>query len=387
MIYKTDKKSGNQLSALGLGCMRFKGDKKETERMILTAIEKGVNFFDTAYIYPNSEKTLGDILVKHHLREKIYLATKLPFLKCRTYDDFDRFFYEQLTRLKTTYIDYYFLHNITGCEQWQQYKEMGIEKWIAEKKATGEIKQIGFSYHGTSDDFIHIIADYSWEFTMIQYNYADQFYQAGMKGLKAAAEKDIPVMIMEPLLGGRLATGLPKSATNLFAKFDKNRLPAEWAFRWLWNQEEVTVVLSGMNSEEMMLENLASLDRFTPLTQEELAIYDQVVEEFKKAYKIKCTACDYCLPCPKGINIPACFSAYNNSYSQGFITGMMLYVTSTAGNSHQPKGASTCIHCGICVKKCPQNLAISDDLKKVSKRFESLPLRLGMAAVRKVMNR
>ena len=387
MTYKTDKKSGNQLSALGLGCMRFKTDKKETERMILTAIEKGVNFFDTAYIYPNSEKTLGDILAKNNLREKIYLATKLPFLKCRTYEDFDRFFYEQLTRLKTTYIDYYFLHNITGLVQWKQYKEMGIEKWIAEKKATGEIKQIGFSYHGTSDDFIEIIADYNWEFTMIQYNYADKFYQAGIKGLKAAAERDIPVMIMEPLLGGRLATGLPKQATALFEKFDKDRHPAEWAFRWLWNQEEVTVVLSGMNSEEMMLENLASLERFTPLTQEELAIYDQVVEEFKKAYKIKCTACDYCLPCPKGINIPACFSAYNNSYSQGFITGMMLYMTSIGAVSEKPTSATLCINCGLCEQKCPQNLKISDDLKLVAKRFESLPLRTGFKIVRKVVRR
>jgi len=387
MKYNIDNISGNKLSALGLGCMRFKADKKETERMILKAVEGGVNFFDTAYIYPNSEKVLGEILAKSNLRSKIYLSTKLPFLKCKKFEDFGRFFNEQLERLQTDYIDYYFLHNISSFSQWEEYKKMGIERFIDGKKESGQIKQIGFSYHGTSADFIKIIDDYAWEFCMIQYNYSDESYQAGRIGLDAAARKKIPIMIMEPLLGGRLATGLPKEAVAEFKNYDESMLPAEWAFRWLWDQEAITVVLSGMNTEAMMIENISSANRFTPLTDDQRVIYDRVIKIFKDAYKIKCTACDYCLPCPKGINIPACFSSYNNSYSQKFMTGMMQYVTSTAGNTTTPRGASTCINCKICVKKCPQNINIPKKLELVAKRFESLPLKAGMKIVRSVMNR
>jgi len=385
MQYREDKISGNKLSALGLGCMRFPMDKSETERMVLAAIEGGVNFFDTAYIYPNSEKTLGNILAKHDKRKDIFLATKLPFSKCKSSADFDRIFDEQLRRLQTDYIDYYFLHNITGTTQWKKYKELGIEEWITKKKASGEIKQIGFSFHGPSDEFLTIIADYPWEFCMIQYNYSDVNYQAGVRGLKAAAEKGIPVKIMEPLLGGRLATGLPKQAVRLFAEHSKDRSPAEWALRWLWNQEEVTVVLSGMNSTQIMNSNLQSVNRFTaPLTKEELAVYDEVVAELKKAYKINCTGCNYCLPCPKGINIPSCFAAYNNSYSQNYATGIMLYATSTAVAATSPR---ICTACGICEPACPQNLKIRKDLKAVAKRLEPLPLRAGFAVARKVMGR
>jgi len=388
MQYRTDKISGNKLSALGLGCMRFPLDKSETERMILAAIEGGVNFFDTAYIYPNSEKTLGNILAKHNKRKDIFLATKLPFSKCRSSADFDRIFTEQLRRLQTDFIDYYFLHSMTGFAQWEKYKEMGIEDWIVEKKASGQIKQIGFSYHGTCDGFLKIIDDYPWEFCMIQYNYSDIHYQAGVSGLKAAADKGMPVIIMEPLLGGRLATGLPKQAVKFFAEHTEDRLPAEWALRWLWNQEEVTVVLSGMSSTQIMNSNLQSVDRFTePLTASELAVYDKVVAELKKAYKINCTGCNYCLPCPKGINIPGCFSAYNNSFSQNFFTGIMLYGTSTSVASASPTSPRLCNECGACEKECPQNLEIRKDLKAVTKRFESLPLRAGFAIARKVMTR
>jgi len=388
MQYRIDKVTGNQLSALGLGCMRFPRDKAETERMILAAIEGGVNFFDTAYIYPNSEKTLGDILAKHDKRKDIFLATKLPFGKCRSYADFDRLFNVQLERLQTDYIDYYFLHNVSGFAQWEQYKALGIEKWILEKKAQGQIKQIGFSYHGSAADFIRIIDDYAWEFCMIQYNYSDENYQAGKTGLKAAAAKGISVMIMEPLLGGRLATGLPKQAVSLFAKYDAKREPAEWAFRWLWHQEEVTVVLSGMKSEQIMRSNLAAVDRFTtPLVAEELAVYDEVIEELKKTYKINCTGCNYCLPCPKGINIPSCFAAYNSSFSQDYFTGLKLYVLSTAAVSTDPYFPSSCTECGLCERHCPQDIPIREDLKVVTKRFEKLPIKAGLSAARKIMSK
>jgi hypothetical protein len=232
---------------------------------------------------------------------------------------------------------------------------------------------------------------------MIQYNYYDENYQAGRQGLLAAAARGIPVMIMEPLLGGRLATGLPKAAVKAFADAFSQmegtpphtppRTPAEWAFRWLWNQPEVTVVLSGMSSEAIMEANLKSAADFTPLTDAESAVYGEVVEIFRKAYKINCTGCNYCLPCPKGINIPAIFAAYNARYIQGLITGMTLYLTSTAAVAKVPLSPRLCNSekCGKCEKACPQGLAIREELRRVARKLEPLPLRAGLAIVRTVM--
>jgi len=387
MQYRKDKASGNRLSMLGLGCMRFSRDKAETERMILAAIEGGVNFFDTAYFYPNSEKTLGEILAKHDKRKDVYIATKLPLIMCKSADDFDRFFNEQLQRLQTDYVDYYFMHSISDFAQWESFQKLGIEQWIAEKRKTGQIRQIGFSYHGTCDDFLKILDSYAWEFCMIQYNYYDENYQAGKKGLLAAAEKGVSLMIMEPLLGGRLATGLPKQAVGMFAKADPTLTPADWAFWWLWNQSEVTVAVSGMNTLQQMESNLRSADNFRQLTDKKLGVYTDVVELFRKSYKINCTGCNYCLPCPKGINIPACFSAYNTSYAQGFVTGMTLYMTSTAAITKNPNSPRLCNECGKCEKHCPQYLPIRRWLRKTSGRLEPLPLRLIMTLVRRVMTR
>jgi len=386
MKYREDK-AGNKLSVLGLGCMRFSRNKQETERMILAAIEGGVNFFDTAYIYSNSENTLGEILAKHNKRKDIYLSTKLPLIMCKSADDFDKFFNEQLKRLQTDYIDYYFMHSISDFAQWETFQKMGIEEWIEEKKKTGQIRQIGFSFHGTCDEFLKVLDSYPWEFCLIQYNYYDENYQAGKKGLQAAAEKGIPVMIMEPLLGGKLATGLPKDAVEMFAKTDPTLTPADWALWWLWNQKEVTIVLSGMNTLQQMENNLRSVDNFRPLIDKELAVYDSVIELFRKSYKIPCTSCNYCLPCPKGINIPACFSAYNTSYMQGFSTGMTLYITTTAVLKKNPNSPRLCNECGKCEQVCPQYIPIRKSLKKVTGRFESLPLRIGMSILKHIMTR
>jgi len=385
MQYREDKPSGNKLSILGLGCMRFPRDKNETERMILAAIEGGVNFFDTAYFYPNSEKTLGEILAKNNKRKDIYIATKLPLPMIKTSDDFDKFFNEQLTRLKTDYVDYYFLHSMSSYAQWESLRKMGIEEWIASKKSTGQIGQIGFSYHGICEDFLKILDSYPWEHCMIQYNYYDENYQAGKKGLQAAAEKGVSVIIMEPLLGGRLATGLPKQAVEIFEKADPEIKPAEWAFRWLWSQEGVTVALSGMSSTAIMEENLTSASNFKPLAPDKMAVYADVVEIFRKSYKVKCTSCNYCLPCPMGINIPACLSAYNTSYAQGYVAGMTLYGTSTAVLGKNRTHPRLCNDCGKCEKHCPQFVPIRKWLKKVSRRFEPLPVRAGIAIVRRVV--
>jgi len=386
MQYQKDK-FGNELSALGLGCMRFPRDKAETERLILTAINGGVNFFDTAYIYPNSEATLGEILAKNDKRKDVFIATKLPFALCKSADDFDRFFNESLRRLQTDYVDYYFMHAMSDFAQWEKFCEMGIEEWIAKKKASGQIRQIGFSYHGTCDDFLKVLDSYDWDFCMIQYNYSDENYQAGRKGLLAAAEKGIPVIIMEPLLGGTLATGLPKPASEKFTKVNPELTPADWAFWWLWNQSEVTVTLSGMSSLPILESNLRSVDKFRPLTNAESAVYADVVEVFRKSYKIPCTGCNYCLPCPKGISIPACLAAYNSSYGQGYFKGMQLYLTSTGAIMNKPNSPRNCNQCGKCEKMCPQNIPIRKSLKKVARRFEPLPIRGMISIVRKFLAR
>jgi predicted aldo/keto reductase-like oxidoreductase len=212
MRYREDKISGNKLSILGMGCMRFSLNLDETERMILTAIDKGVNYFDTAYIYPNSEKTLGRILSKNKKRLQVFIATKLPLIMCKGPGDFDNFFNKQLERLRTDYFDYYLMHMITSAAQWQMFCEWGIEQWIDDRKREGKIRQLGFSFHGSRGEFLKILDVRKWDFCQIQYNYSDENYQAGKEGLKAASAKGIPVIIMEPLLGGKLAMGLPKEA-------------------------------------------------------------------------------------------------------------------------------------------------------------------------------
>jgi predicted aldo/keto reductase-like oxidoreductase len=385
MQYREDKISGNKLSILGLGCMRFSRNMAETERMILKAIDGGVNYFDTAYMYPNSEETLGTILAKHKKRESVFIATKLPLIICKDPEYFDRFFDKELERLQTGYIDYYLMHMITDSAQWETFRKWGIEQWIAEKKRTGKIRQIGFSFHGSLGEFLKILDAYAWDFCQIQYNYSNENYQAGKEGLKAAAAKGLPVMIMEPLLGGRLATGLPKEAVRRFANADSSLSPAAWGLRWLWDQNEVTCVLSGMNSAAQMEDNLHSADNARSLTDAELAVYAEVIGIFNNAYKMHCTGCNYCMPCPKGINIPGCFAAYNTSYAQNFTTGMQQFMTSTAAISKKPYSPRLCVECGKCESHCPQHLPIRKTLKQVAGRFEPLPLRFVLSIVRRFL--
>ena len=380
MQYRTCKASGKELSVLGFGCMRFPPVGGEAERMVLAAVEGGVNFFDTAYLYPNNEKTLGAILRKHDLREKVCIATKLPIAICKSYADFDKYFEEQLSRLKTDYIDYYFMHNISSLSQWEEVKSLGIEKWLACKKEAGQIKHVGFSYHGSGDDFPRVLDSFAWEFCMIQYNYYDENYQAGKKGLKLAAEKGLSVFIMEPLLGGRLATGLPKKAAEAFRAANPTKNPAQWAFEWLWNHEEITTVLSGMTNQNQARENMQSAANFKPFT--DLRVYADVIEIFQKSFKVKCTGCNYCLPCPKEIDIPARLAAYNASFAQNFFTGAVMYYTGGGMFTRNPISIHLCNGCGKCEKDCPQNIEIRKEFKKVARRFESLPFRVMLKLVK-----
>jgi len=387
MNYRTNPKNGDKLSILGFGCMRFAGndlrsfagkiDKRNGEKMILASIEKGVNFFDTAYIYKGSEELLGKTLAKHNLREKVYISTKLPLILCKSKSDFDKFFNRQLERLQTNYIDYYMLHLLSDTITWEKLREWGIESWIQEKKSSGQIRQIGFSYHGPRDEFSALLEVYDWDMVLIQYNYSDENYQAGITGLKKAASKGIPVMIMEPLLGGRLATGLPQAAVSRFKKANPNMSPAEWALKWIWNKHEVTLLLSGMNEMKQLNENVETADISTPniLTQEEINVFQDVKNIISESYKINCTGCHYCTPCPHGVNIPVCFTAYNTYFAISKLTAMMQYSMSTL-LSQKPSYASLCKNCGKCEPLCPQHISIAKSLSEVAKKMETFKFKL-----------
>jgi predicted aldo/keto reductase-like oxidoreductase len=343
----------------------------KTEELILRSIEEGLNYFDTAWVYPGSEETLGTILEKNHVREKIFLTTKLPLIMLKSPADFDKYFNQSLKRLKTEYIDYYLLHMITDMDQWVKLKSWGIENWIAEKKKAGQIRQIGFSFHGSCAEFLKVVDDYDWEMCMIQYNYSDENFQAGVTGLKKAAEK-MPVMIMEPLMGGKLATGLPKEAVEIFKKINSDLSPAAWGLNWVWNQKETTLLLSGMNSMAQLEENLRLAGEATAgmLGETELDAYREALTVINRSCKIRCTGCNYCMPCPRGVNIPGCFTAYNTVYSMGYVEGIRQFVTSTGLTSERSGSPSQCVQCGKCESHCPQNLPIVKHLGEVQRRLE-----------------
>ena len=375
MKYRTDK-YGNKISVLGYGCMRFtqkagKIDLEKTEKEIMEAYRGGVNYYDTAYIYPGSEATLGEILHKNQIRDKVNIATKLPQYMIKNIESVEKCFQEELIRLKTDHIDYYFMHMLTDVKSWERLKDLGIDKWIQDKKSSGAIRQIGFSYHGNSDMFCQLIDSYEWDFCMIQYNYLDENSQAGKKGLHYASSKGLPVMIMEPLRGGRLANNLPEKAKKLFENYEIKRSPAEWAFRWLWNQPEVTCVLSGMNSLEMVQENIKNASTFEvgEFTEKEDELLKEVVKSINEKMKVGCTGCGYCMPCPKKVDIPGTFSAYNKLYTDGKFTGLKEYVMCTMLRKDSTS-ASNCIECGKCEQHCPQNIQIRTELKNAKKELE-----------------
>jgi len=389
MQYRINPKNGDRLSALGYGCMRFtrKGggiDQEKAEKEMLYALEQGVNYFDTAYTYPGNEVALGKFLAKGH-RSKIYLATKLPQYLAKSYADFDKFFYEELRRLQTDYIDYYLLHMLSDYGSWQRLTALGIEKWIAEKKESGEIRNIGFSYHGGSDGFIRIVDAYDFDFCQIQFNYLDVHGQAGEIGLRHAAAKGLPVIIMEPLRGGRLVQGLPAKAKAFWQNAVPSRSAAEWGLRWIWNYPEVTVILSGMNDVAQVEENIRVCSDALPnaLSDAEMACYDEARRLIRESTKVNCTGCSYCMPCPAGVDIPTCFNALNVRQSDGWFTGLREYIMCTSLKA-TPTNASRCIKCGRCEQHCPQGIEIRKMLEEVTNTLEGPAYKVFMAAARKV---
>ena len=392
MKYSTNPVSGEKLSRLGLGCMRFprtgsRIDQEKTNELVDAAIKKGVNFFDTAYIYPGSEEALGKALRILGAREKVNIGTKLPHYTCKKTEDIDRIFNSQLKRLQTDYVDYYFMHMLSNIGSWERLKAFGIIDWIKEKRSTGVIRNIGFSFHGGRDSFIELLDAYKWEFCMVQYNYYDENNQASSVGVRAAFEKGLPVIAMEPLLGGTLVNGLPNEAIQAFGKVSKERSLADWAFRWLLNQQEVTIALSGISNLAELTENCAIVDDCEPeeLSEEESTAYKTVVAVLSKSMKVKCTGCGYCMPCPKGVDIPTCFSAYNARYAFGFIDGMSEYVQNTGLTTPKQSDASKCVSCGICEKHCPQSISIAKELKKVNQKMLGSILKPMFFIARKIL--
>lgn len=392
MQYRMDK-NGCELSVLGFGCMRFtrKGsalDLDKAEKEIMAAYRAGVNYYDTAYIYPGSEALLGTVLQRNGIREKVRIATKLPQYLVSSLAGAEKYFREELERLQTDYIDYYLMHMLTDPAQWERLKQAGIPEWIEEKKKAGAIRNIGFSYHGNTENFLKILDAYDWDFCQIQYNYLDEHTQAGVTGLKAAAARGIPVIIMEPLRGGKLVNMLPAEAKKAIAENERGWTPAAWAFRWLYNQPEVTVVLSGMNSLEMVAENVATAESagVGELSGNDLALVEKVRNIIRAGEKVGCTGCRYCMPCPKGVDIPGIFRCYNAMYTEGKAEGRHQFIQ-TVGLTRDPAFASQCAGCGKCEQHCPQGIRIREKLKEADRALRPFPYKTGINIARRFMFR
>ena len=366
----------DMISVLGYGCMRFtrKGggiDMEKAEKELMAAIRGGVNYLDTAYIYPGSEVAVGKILEKNACRKDVFIATKLPQYLIKSEAAIEKTFQEELKRLKTDYIDYYLMHMITDIASWEKLERLGIREWIDAKKKSGEIRHIGFSFHGNTEMFLKILNAYEWDFCQIQYNYMDEHLQAGRRGLETAEKMGVPVIIMEPLRGGRLVNMLPKAAKQRIERHPMCRSAAEWSFRWLWNQTGVTCVLSGMNSMEMVEENIRSASASAPgcLSDADLAFIEDLKRDIKASERVGCTGCGYCMPCPQGVDIPNSFRCLNETAIENKFTALKEYYQVTA-IKQVPGSASRCIGCGKCEKHCPQHIEIRKMLKVAAKELE-----------------
>ncbi|MEI6100758.1 MAG: aldo/keto reductase, partial [Eubacteriales bacterium] len=368
MLTRQNIRNGDDLSILGFGCMRFPTksgsgniDEPRAIAMIRDAIDNGVNYFDTAYVYHGgkSEVILGKALQDGY-RERARIATKLPPFIVRKLEGAKKIFATQLERLQTDTIDYYLLHMMTDITRFEFLRSIGVLDWLEELKKAGTIKNIGFSFHGGKADFEALVQAYPWDFCQIQYNYLDENNQAGKSGLLLAAGLGIPVIAMEPLRGGKLVNRLPEDVKRAFTACDAKRTPVEWALRWVWNHPEVTVVLSGMSDEEQLEENIRIAGEALPnsLTAEELKVFEKIKAELLEKTKVPCTACGYCMPCPSGVDIPGCFSIYNDKYLIGKKGIRLEYFRNMGTLSAQPGVASRCTECGKCVIHCPQKINI-----------------------------
>ena len=381
MLYRKVPKTGDELSILGFGCMRLSTkeghiDEERAAAQVRYAIDRGVNYIDTAWTYHEgeSERFLGRAL-RDGYRERMKLATKLPSFLVRSREDMDRFLEAQLEKLQTDHIDYYLMHTLTG-PLWGRLDALGARDFLDRAKANGKIVNAGFSFHGLGADFAPIVDAYPWECCLIQYNYLDEESQAGTRGLEYAASKGLGVFVMEPLRGGNL--GLPVAPPTIAALWDEapvRRTPAEWALRWVWDHPEVVVVLSGMNDEAHIDENLGTAGEALPnsLTPGERTLVRRAAARYRELMKVGCSGCGYCMPCPAGVNIPACFEVFNKVHLFGDLEGSKdSYVMRMSGVLQRSGSgfASQCVECGKCLEKCPQGLDIPLLLKDVAAELE-----------------
>ncbi len=382
MQYRTMKKTGDSLSALGFGCMRLpkKGrgiDVERATKQIRYAIDHGVNYLDTAYNY-GGEAFLGEALAGGY-REKVNIATKLWLPLVRKREDMDKLLDESLYNLQTDHVDYYLFHALSP-GAWDRLKGIGVEDFIRKARADGRIRRIGFSSHSGTVDFKKVVDAYDWDFCQIQYNILDETNQAGREGLEYAAAKGLGVVIMEPLRGGSLARPTPEIRA-IWDEAEIKRSPAEWGLRWIWNHPGVTTVLSGMNEEAHIEENLRAANEALPgsMTEKELALAGRVRDAYRTQIKVGCTGCHYCLPCPEGVNIPYCFECYNNMRLGNPMLAKLMYSMYVGGGTDGSarKGyASQCKSCNKCVKVCTQHIDIPLELKNVAKAMEGPEMKI-----------
>ncbi len=370
---KRQLKNGFESSLLGYGCMRLpvnedgKIDEKKTEELLMKAYESGVTYFDTAYPYHDgeSERVVGKILKKLD-RSTFTLATKLPCWFINSLDDVKKYFDEQLSKLQTDYIDFYLLHALNG-GSFKKMRDLGVIEELVKYKEKGLIKNLGFSFHDDYKAFEEIINYRDWDFCQIQLNYIDKDTQATMKGVELSMKKNFPLVIMEPVKGGSLAK-LPDEIFDILKPFKRDLSAAGWALSWVASCDNVKVILSGMTTMDQLTDNLKTFDNFKALSDEEMAAVDKVATELEKRAKNGCTGCRYCMPCPMGVNIPRCFSIWNNYHKYDNV-GEVKWAWNSMPEAERP---DACKKCGVCEGKCPQKLNIRADLEALNKELKEL---------------
>lgn len=366
MKYISLGKTGLRVSRFGLGCMRFPQDEKEAIQMVRHAIDQGVNYLDTAYVYKDSEVITGKAL-KGGYRNKTFLATKSPLWNITRHEDFEKYLDEELERLGTDHIDVYLLHNMNH-GNWEKVKKYDGFTFLDKMLEKGKIGHKAFSIHNTLPAFKEIIDAFDWEMAQIQLNILDEAQQVGVEGLKYAADKGVAVVIMEPLRGGHLLTNVPGEVQELVSTYPEKRSLIEWCFRWLYNMPEVSVILSGTSSLEQLKENLKIFEQAAPnvMSEDDLKLIRKIQKAYEAKKSIGCTGCKYCMPCPHGVGIPEIFKLYNSYQLSKHPIDKFVYKNAMvpAGS-----GADKCVSCGICTRHCPQALDIPDLLKNVHTEF------------------
>ena len=379
MLYRKMPNVDQELSILGMGCMRLPlTDPNDTKtidesaamKMLRTAIDRGVNYVDTAYPYHGGESELfvGRALQDGY-REKVALATKLPTWAIETREDMDRYLNEQLERLQTDHIDFYLIHALNR-ERWEKMQRLGMADFLEKALKDEKITYAGFSFHADRENFKEIVDGYDWSFCQIQYNYLDEDFQAGREGLEYAAKKGLGIVIMEPLKGGKITQDVPKTIMDIWDQSPVKRSPAEWALRWVWNHPEVAVVLSGMSTMQQVEENINAAAQENDdnwLNEQETALIARVSSEYKRRIKVDCTSCGYCMPCPSDVNIPDCFARYNTAFLFENIEETKKFYNAMVPENNR---ASQCVSCGACEEKCPQNIPVMEKLRDVVNLFE-----------------